>query len=220
MHDEELRATDDAESKETVETDVDADNQQASGLLGVIGRGNTQKSDQEEQPPPAMRTSHGVGPFLLESLYFRSFGERELLTREEEVAVAKQVDQGTRRIRVTLRHVVNLLARSKRTAALSESVKKLQLVKRLSGLSATALDDTEQTILALLKPPMRTMKPALTTGQRLQELLDEIRSGESSSNKAKTNSCGEICDWWLMSPNTIPAEGSPCSTSSKKATSA
>jgi RNA polymerase primary sigma factor len=185
MHDEELRTTDEAESKETVEADVDADNQQASGLLGVIGRDGTQKSAQEEQPAPAMRTSHGASPFLLESLYFRSFGERELLTREEEVAVAKQVDQGTRRIRVALRHVVNILARSKRTPALSESVNKLQLVKRLSGLSATALDDTEQTLLAVLKPPIRTMKPATATGKRLKALLDEIRSARVVLERGK-----------------------------------
>ncbi len=185
MQDKELRATGDPESKETVETDGDTDNQQASGLLGIIGRGNTQTSAQEEQPAPAMRTSHGASPFLLESLYFRSFGERELLTREEEVAVAKQIDQGTRRIRIALRHVVKLLARSKRTPALSESVKKLQLVKRLSGLSARALDDTEQTVLALLKPPLRTMKPALTTRTGLKELLDEIRSARVLLERGK-----------------------------------
>ncbi|MDH5625890.1 MAG: hypothetical protein OEY21_07270, partial [Nitrospira sp.] len=84
MRDEELRTADEAERNKTVETDLDADDQQASGLLEVIGRGDTRRSDQEEQPAPALRTSHGASPFLLESLYFRSFGERELLTREEE----------------------------------------------------------------------------------------------------------------------------------------
>ncbi|MBH0184008.1 MAG: sigma-70 family RNA polymerase sigma factor [Nitrospira sp.] len=185
MHDEGLRTTDEAESKETVGTDVDADDQQASGLLGVIGRSNTQKSTQEEQSASAMRTSHGANPFLLESLYFRSFGERELLTREEEVAVAKQVDQGTRRIRVALRHVLNILARSKHVPALSDSVEKLQLIKRLSGLSATALDDAEQTLLAVLKPPIRTMKPAATTGKQLKDLLDEIRSARVVLERGK-----------------------------------
>jgi RNA polymerase primary sigma factor len=185
MDDEELRTTSEAESEETVETDVDADDQQASGLLGVIGRGDTQRSVQVEQPAPAMRTSHGASPFLLESLYFRSFGERELLTRDEEVAVAKQVDQGTRRIRVALRHVVYILAHSKRTPALSASIKKLQLVKRLSGLSAKALDDTEQTILGVLKPTIRTMRPAATTAKRLKELLDEIRSARIVLERGK-----------------------------------
>lgn len=179
MHDEDLRSADDAEDNEVAEIDVDADDPQASGLLKVIGRDQMQESaqeEQEEEAKPALRTSHGSSPFLLESLYFRSFGERPLLTRDEEVAIAKRVDQGTRRIRVALRHAVKSLARAKRTPALSDAVKTLQLVKQLSGLSATALDDAEQALLAVLKPPVREMKLAAATEKQLKASLDEIRS--------------------------------------------
>jgi len=185
MRDEELRTADEAERNKTVETDLDADDQQASGLLEVIGRGDTRRSDQEEQPAPALRTSHGASPFLLESLYFRSFGERELLTREEEITIAKQIDHGTRRIRVALRQAVQVLARATRTPALPESVETLRLVKRLSGLSATALDDAERALLAVLKPPTRAMKPAAATGKQLQKLLDEIRSARVVLERGK-----------------------------------
>jgi RNA polymerase primary sigma factor len=185
MHDNELQTADEIENKEPVEIDVDADDPQASGLLEVIGRGDAQASAQTKQPAPGLRTSHGASPFLLESLYFRSFGEKELLTREEEVTVAKEVDRGTRRIRVALHQAVQILARSKRTPALSESVKTLQLVKRLSGLSATALDDAEQVLLAVLKPPIRAMKPAVSTGKQLKDLLDEIRSARVVLERGK-----------------------------------
>jgi RNA polymerase primary sigma factor len=185
MHDNELQTADEIENKEPVEFDVDADDPQASGLLEVIGRGDAQASAQTKQPAPGLRTSHGASPFLLESLYFRSFGEKELLTREEEVTVAKEVDRGTRRIRVALHQAVQILARSKRTPALSESVKTLQLVKRLSGLSATALDDAEQVLLAVLKPPIRAMKPAVSTGKQLKDLLDEIRSARVVLERGK-----------------------------------
>ena len=185
MRDEELRTADEAERNKTVETDLDADDQQASGLLEVIGRGDTRRSGQEEQPTPALRTSHGASPFLLESLYFRSFGERELLTREEEIAIAKQIDHGTRRIRVALRQAVQILTRATRTPALPESVETLRLVKRLSGLSATALDDAERALLAVLKPPTRAMKPAAATGKQLQKLLDEIRSARVVLERGK-----------------------------------
>jgi len=185
MRDEELRTADEAERNKTVETDLDADDQQASGLLEVISRGDTRRSDQEEQPAPALRTSHGASPFLLESLYFRSFGERELLTREEEITIAKQIDHGTRRIRVALRQAVQVLARATRTPALPESVETLRLVKRLSGLSATALDDAERALLAVLKPPTRAMKPAAATGKQLQKLLDEIRSARVVLERGK-----------------------------------
>lgn len=175
MNDEELRSTDEVD-EHTVAADVDADDPQASGILEVIGRDEAQESVREEKPAPAMRTSQGASPFLLESLYFRSFGERALLTREEEVAIAKRVDEGTRRIRVALRHAVKALARSKRTPVLLEAVKTLQVVRRLSGLSATALDNAEQTLLAILKPSIREMKPAVATAKRLKTLLSEIRS--------------------------------------------
>jgi len=132
-----------------------------------------------------LRTSHGASPFLLESLYFRSFGERELLTREEEITIAKQIDHGTRRIRVALRQAVQVLARATRTPALPESVETLRLVKRLSGLSATALDDAERALLAVLKPPTRAMKPAAATGKQLQKLLDEIRSARVVLERGK-----------------------------------
>ena len=147
MNDEDLRSTDQVK-EQTVTTDVDADDPQASDILEVIGRDKSQESVQEEKAVTAMRTSLGASPFLLESLYFRSFGERALLTREEEVVLAKRVDEGTRRIRVALRHAVKTLARSKRTPVLLESVKTLQMVRRLSGLSATALDNVEVEFLS------------------------------------------------------------------------
>ena len=176
MKDEELRPADEVEETDLVAADVDADDPQASGILEVIGRNEAQESVEQENAAPALRTSRGASPFLLESLYFRSFGERALLTREEEVAIAKRVDQGTRRIRVALRHAVKTLARSKRTPVLSESVKTLQVVRRLSGLSATALDSAEQALLAVLKPSVRELKPAVATAKRLTALLSEIRS--------------------------------------------
>ena len=176
MKDEELRSTDEVEENIAVAADVDADDPQASGILEIIGRDEAQDSVQVEKAAPAMRTSQGASPFLLESLYFRSFGERALLTREEELAIAKRVDQGTRRIRVALRHAVKTLARSKRTPVLLESVKTLQVVRRLSGLSATALDNAEQALLAVLKPLGREMKPVVAIAKRLKALLSEIRS--------------------------------------------
>jgi RNA polymerase primary sigma factor len=183
MHDKELRTAADAEENEVVEADVDADDPEASGLLGVIGRDEPQESAQEEElGEPALRTSHGASPFLLESLYFRSFGKRPLLTRDEEVTIAKQVDQGTRRIRVALRHAVKALAGSKRTPESSEAVETLQLVKRLSGLSATALDSAERALLAILKPPARE---SAIGNRRLKALLDEIRSARVILERGK-----------------------------------
>jgi RNA polymerase primary sigma factor len=168
--------SDEMEIQNTFVPDVDADDAKASGMLGMIGRVEAGESGPEEKAPPVMRTSRGASPFLLEALYFRSFGERGLLTREEETAIAKRVDHGTRRIRTALHQAVRALFKCKRTAALVESVKVLQMVKRLSGLSATALDNAEKALCAAIDPIDVESRPAASTVKTLKASLDEIRA--------------------------------------------
>jgi RNA polymerase primary sigma factor len=187
MHDEELRSTDDVEELEepTVATDPDADDSTASGILEVIGRNGGQEPASDDKPAPAMRTSQGASPFLLESLYFRSFGERALLTREQEVVLAKQVDEGTHRIRVALRQAVKLLAKCKRTPELVDSIEQLHIVRRLSGLSATALDKAAQILMAVLKPTDQAAKAPAAIIKPLKAVLTEIDTARRILEKGK-----------------------------------
>ena len=173
---EELRYSEDMGGRTTFTPDVDADDAKASGILGMIGRVEAEKPGTDGKPQPVMRTSSGASPFLLESLYFRSFGNRTLLSREEEVTIARRVDQGTQRIRTALRQAVKVLLKSKRTSVRTETVKALQVVRRLSGLSATALDNAEKALDAALNPSDPDLKPAATTAKQLKASLDEIRS--------------------------------------------
>src|SRR4029079_10614700 len=83
----------------TIAKDVDADDPEASDLLDVIGRDTSDEEHPEAPTKTVSRTAVSGGPFMLESLYFRSFGERELLTREEEIELAKKIDNGTTTIR-------------------------------------------------------------------------------------------------------------------------
>ena len=170
-----LRVSCEMEIQKPFVPDVDADDAKASGMLGMISR-EVEESGSDEKTQPVMRTSRGASPFLLEALYFRSFGDRGLLTREEETAIAKQVDQGTRRIRATLRQAIRILFRSKRTPVLADSVKVLQMVRRLSGLSATALDDAENALSIALNPSDPDLKPTPAIAKTLKALLDEIRA--------------------------------------------
>ncbi len=168
--------SDEMEIRNTFVPDVDADDAKASGMLGMISRAEAGESGPEDKAPPVMRTSRGASPFLLEALYFRSFGERGLLTREEETAIAKRVDHGTRRIRTALHQAARAMFKCKRTAALVESVKVLQMVKRLSGLSATALDNAEKALCAAIDPIDADSRPAAGTVKTLKASLDEIRA--------------------------------------------
>lgn len=170
-----LRVSDEMEIQKTFVPDVDADDAKASGMLGMISR-EAEESGSDEKPQPVMRTSRGASPFLLEALYFRSFGDRGLLTREEETAIAKRVDHGTRRIRVALRQAIRALFKSKRTPVLADSIKVLQMVRRLSGLSATALDNAERALSTALNPSDPDLKLTPATAKILKALLDEIHA--------------------------------------------
>lgn len=186
MHDEELRSVENIEELEepTVATDPDADDSTASGILEVIGRQGGQPLS-EEKMTPAMRTSQGASPFLLESLYFRSFGERALLTREQEVVLAKQVDEGTHRIRVALRQAIKLLTKCKRTPEMLDSMEHLQVIRRLSGLSATALDKAKQVLIAVLKPADQAAKAPAGIIKPLKAVLTEIDTARRILEKGK-----------------------------------
>jgi len=170
-----LRVSDEMEIRKTFVPDVDADDAKASGMLGMISR-EAEESGSDEKPQPVMRTSRGASPFLLEALYFRSFGDRGLLTREEETAIAKRVDHGTRRIRVALRQAIRALFKSKRTPVLADSIKVLQMVRRLSGLSATALDNAEKALSIAINPSDPDLKLTPATAKILKALLDEVHA--------------------------------------------
>jgi RNA polymerase primary sigma factor len=165
--------------------DVDADNPEDSDLLDMIGRDSADDDQSDETVKPAKRQAVVDGPFQLESLYFQSFGERALLTREEETALAKRIDQGSSTIRTTLRHTHRLLARVKRSESVIEAQDTLQTVRRLSGLSATALDKAEQTLAILIKsgtgqhklpaPVVKQLKSGLATIRDARTVLEEAK---------------------------------------------
>ncbi len=148
---ENLFPTPEAEEFVTIAKDVDADDPGASDLLDVIGRDTSEEEQPEEPVKTVTRTALSSGPFMLESLYFHSFGERALLTREEEVEMAKKIDYGTSTIRKALRHALRLLPRLKRSDSALEAQRTLQMVRGLSGLSATAIDKAEQSLAEMIK---------------------------------------------------------------------
>ncbi len=173
---EELRVAERIDVRKPFISDVDADDAKASGMLGMIGRAEAEESVAEKKSQAAMRAVQGTSPFLLEALYFRSFGKRGLLTREEETAIAKRVDQGTRRIRAALRQAARTIVKSKQSSGLAETVKVLQMIRRLSGLSATALDNVERLLGAAVESPEPDAKLPTGTAKQLKTVLHEIRT--------------------------------------------
>ncbi len=164
--------------------DVDADHSEDSDLLDVIGKDAVEEEPQESLQP-AKRQTAASGPFMLESLYFQSFGERPLLTREEETELAKQIDQGSSTIRVTLRRILKLFPRLKRSETVIEAQHSLQTVRRLSGLSATALDDVEETLRHLLALGTGPGKIPVAVAKDFRAALNTIREARTVLERAK-----------------------------------
>ncbi|HEU4683377.1 MAG TPA: sigma-70 family RNA polymerase sigma factor [Nitrospira sp.] len=165
--------------------DVDADNSEDSDLLDMIGRDSSSEDLVQEVAKPVKRQAERDGPFMLESLYFQSFGERPLLTREEETALAKRIDQGTTTIRTTLRSLLKVLARVKRSDAVIEAEETFQAVRRLSGLSATALDRVEETLAGLTSSHTGPHKLPAAAVKSLKQSLGTIREARVVLEQAK-----------------------------------
>jgi RNA polymerase primary sigma factor len=179
-----LFSADGPELKSPELKDADTDHSEDSDLLDMIGRNSTEVESAQEATKPIKRQFESSSPFLLESLYFQSFGERALLTREEETALAKRIDQGSTMIRATLLHVHRLLASVKRTQTIADVQQTLQTIRRLSGLSATALDKVEQSLLDLIKGEDGFKVPA-TVSKALKSDLARVRQARQVLEKAK-----------------------------------
>jgi RNA polymerase primary sigma factor len=181
----ELIPNGDTENQDPVTKDLDADDAVASDLLDVIGRDSVDEEKEQERSTAKASDTPSNSPFLLESLYFRSFGERALLTREEEIALAKQIDYGTRTIRTTLRQALRTLVRIKRSDKLLNAQRTIQMVRRLSGLSATALDQAEQSLESIITPETQSAKIPQTLSKQLKACLATLRSSRKILERGK-----------------------------------
>ncbi len=181
-----LAIQDDTETTVISQVDPDADDSEASGLLDSIAQ---EADDQPETEPeaevPAKITRSASSPFLLESLYFRSFGERGLLERDEEIALAKQLDLGTRQIRQTLQQAAKTAGRLKRTPATTEHVQTLQTVRRLSGFSATVLNQADIALTNLRQEAAASGKSGASVHKDLSASLAQLHSSRITLETAK-----------------------------------
>jgi RNA polymerase primary sigma factor len=180
-----LFSSTDPEESLTLAKDVDADDPEASDLLEAISRGSSEEDQPEETSKTETRTVASGGPFLLESLYFRSFGERALLTREEEVALAKKIDDGTSTIRKTLRQVIQVFSKLKHSDSVREARHTLQMVRGLSGFSATAIDKAEKSLTDMIEQGTGQQKLPASIAKQLKEGLVALHSARIILERAK-----------------------------------
>lgn len=180
-----------AETEAAVGLAVEEDDPQAGDLLDRIERDSgvsaeKDEATEEKKKGKAASTDRGsAGPFELESIYFRSFGERPLLNREQEVALAKRIDRADHAIRAALREVAALAAHMRKTDNLRDAMHELHEVRGLSGLSATALGKAEAALLAVLQEARGPSKVAAQRVKQLSRCRRQIREARVEFERTK-----------------------------------
>lgn len=107
----------------------------------------------------------------LETIYFRTFRTRPLLDRDDEIALAKTIDQSSQSIRGALAQVIHLISNGANKPHYQSAVKSLNEIRELSGLSAVALNDADQILGDLIKalsgmgPRSTSLKKRIRTAQ-------------------------------------------------------
>jgi RNA polymerase primary sigma factor len=181
-----LAIQDDITPSVAAAVDVDADDPDASNLLDSIAQGDQSATETEsEEAVPEKPSRSASSPFLLESLYFRSFGERGLLERDEEIALAKQLDLGTRQIRQALQQAAKVCSRLKRTERTTDNIRILQTVRRLSGLSATVLNQAETALIQLRQETEAGGKVPVSVRKELGACLAQLQASRITLETAK-----------------------------------
>ncbi len=134
------------------------------------------------RPSSATKPRYTGTSMELETIYFRSFGERALLSKDEETVLAKGIDEGTRTIRTALKEALAIATQGEKRPDETEALDRLREAKALSGFSATALDEAEVTLRGLITRREPTSKQ---TAARLQDALAAIRRGRVVLERAK-----------------------------------
>jgi RNA polymerase primary sigma factor len=168
--------------------DPGADDAEASDILELIERESSEAVErdapEETAPAQAKTKDRDTETVALESLYFRSFGERPLLNRAEEVALAKRIDQGSRAIRAALRESVSTAGKLRKDDRLADAVQKLNEIRHLSGFSATALDSAERILATVVKESGLVRAPGYRE-KRLLQCAEHIRQARIVLETAK-----------------------------------
>lgn len=166
--------------------DVYSDNPSSGDLLNHIGRDNESDSSLDLSGQDTLGARNPQHRFALESLYFHSFRGISLLTSKEEIALAKQIDEGTRCIKLVLKHAATLLTKHGPPPSAGDLIGGLVTIRRLSGLSAIAMNRAEALLTACVSSssPIASCLP-MEAHQALQSSLTQIKQARRRLEDAK-----------------------------------
>lgn len=98
------------------------------------------------------------------------------MTKKEELDLAKRIDEGTRRIRMSAKNATAMLANAVSPTSRKETIQELSAIRRLSGLSAIALDRADTLLSAWAGSTSEGSLVVPEVRQQLLTMLTEIRT--------------------------------------------
>ena len=121
----------------------------------------------------------------LEPIYFRTFQSRPLLGKQEELELAKCLDDGTQNIRSVLTKAIQAIGALGDKPEFHEALHSLTEIRGLSGLSAPALNEAEERVAGLVNALSGRGRQARMVGKRLQRLQRELADNRVRLERAK-----------------------------------
>ena len=116
-------------------------NSSANGYLSETSQTiDTTIEDQLEETKKEPSTT------ALETVYFRTFQKRPLLDREEELRLAKEIDESSQSIRGALVQAIQLMKHLANKPHFKKSIKSLTETHELSGFSSPSLDEAYEVL--------------------------------------------------------------------------
>ena len=162
------------EESEEVPVDFDQDFQ------GVEPHG-----EEQAEEVPAEESQGETHSTELAWLYFQSFGEQELLTREDEVVLGKRIERGDRLVRHAIRTVVGVLRGCRPSETLKACQADLKAVLSVMGLAATDLEKGSRAIRSSIKEVCGPGRRTTPKARQLKAALKQFHGGWADLEKAK-----------------------------------
>ena len=121
----------------------------------------------------------------LEPIYFRTFRSRPLLNKQEELELAKCIDESSENIRAGLAQAIRDVKALGDKPEFHEALHALTEIRQLSGLSAPALNEAEERLAGLRTTVSTRGLKARMLGKRLQRLQHELAKHRVQLERAK-----------------------------------
>jgi RNA polymerase primary sigma factor len=137
----------------------------------------------EDVAQPEKSASDKLGE--LEWMYFQSFGQKALLTREGEVVIGKRIEHGDRLVRRAIRKALGVLRAVRQSETLKAHQAEMKSVLHVSGLSATELEKARCAFNDVIQELTSLGVRGAAKTRILKSALVEFHEGWAELEKAK-----------------------------------